>query len=56
MAKAGTSTDYEKIARTIRENTWDTVRGKVTFDSIGQATAPNFIVQVKNGQIVKVDY
>jgi branched-chain amino acid transport system substrate-binding protein len=56
MDKAGTSTDYEKIARTIRENTWDTVRGKVKFDSIGQATAPNFIVQVKNGQIVKVDY
>ncbi len=56
MDKAGTSSDYDKIARTIKENTWETVRGMVKFDAIGQATAPNFIVQVKNGQIVKVDY
>lgn len=56
MDKAGTSSDYDKIARTIRANAWETVRGTVRFDEIGQATAPNFIVQVKNGQIVKVDY
>ena len=48
--------EAKKIARTIRGNAWETVRGTVRFDEIGQATAPNFIVQVKNGQIVKVDY
>lgn len=56
MDKAGTSSDYDKVARTIRANAWETVRGTVRFDEIRQATAPNFIVQVENGQIVKVDY
>jgi branched-chain amino acid transport system substrate-binding protein len=57
MDKAGTSTDYDKIAKTMQDGTWETVRGPaVKFDDIGQATAPNFIVQVKGGQITKVDY
>lgn len=56
MDKAGTSSDYDKISRTLHDNAWETVRGTVRFDEIGQATAPNFIVQVKNGQITKVDY
>ncbi len=56
MDKAGTSTDYDKISRTIRENTWDTIRGPIRFDETGQAGASSFVVQVKNGKIMKVDY
>ncbi|MCT8974315.1 ABC transporter substrate-binding protein [Microbaculum marinisediminis] len=51
MDKAGTSTDYDKIAQTIRDNKWDTVIGPVTFDDHGQAYINSYIVQVNDGLI-----
>ncbi len=51
MDKAGTSTDYDKIAQTIRDNKWDTVIGPVTFDDRGQAYINSYIVQVNDGLI-----
>jgi branched-chain amino acid transport system substrate-binding protein len=51
MDKAGTSTDHEKIAQTIRDNQWDTVIGPVKFDELGQAYINSYIVQVKDGKI-----
>jgi branched-chain amino acid transport system substrate-binding protein len=53
MNKAGTATDLNKIAATIRANAWETPRGKVTFDPTGQASAEILIVTVRNGKIVR---
>jgi len=52
MDKAGTSTDYDKIAEAIRGNTWNTVLGDTKFDNIGQGFIASYIVQVKDGKIV----
>ncbi len=52
MDKAGSATDYDKIADTIRSGTWQTVLGPATFDQIGQGYIASYIVQVKNGAIV----
>jgi branched-chain amino acid transport system substrate-binding protein len=52
MNKAGSSTDYDKIADAIRKGKWDTVLGPVTFDDIGQGFIASYIVQVKKGKIV----
>ncbi|MGE4012537.1 MAG: ABC transporter substrate-binding protein [Alphaproteobacteria bacterium] len=51
--KAGTATDLGKIAATIRGNTWDSPRGKISFDATGQASAEILIVTVRNGKIVR---
>ena len=51
MDKAGTSTDYEKIAAAIRGNQWNTVLGDMKFNNIGQGFLASYIVQVKNGKI-----
>lgn len=53
MNKAGTATDLNKIAAVIRGTTWDTPRGKVSFDPSGQASAEVLIVTVRNGKIVR---
>ena len=56
MDKAGTDSDYAKIARTIRENSWHTPRGELKFDEKGRATAPYFYIQqVKDGQLTQID-
>lgn len=52
MDKAGTSTDYDKIAEAMRGATWPTVLGDIKFDNIGQAFFSSYIVQVKNAKIV----
>ncbi len=52
MDKAGTSTDYDKIAAAIRGNKWNTVLGEMTFNNIGQGALVSYIVQVKGGKIV----
>ncbi len=52
MDKAGTSTDYNKIAETIRAGKWSTTLGEINFDKIGQGFIASYIVQVKNGKIV----
>lgn len=51
MDKAGTTTDFDKIAKTIRDNEWQTVIGPVKFDEQGQAYINSYIVQVKDGKI-----
>lgn len=53
MNKAGTATDLNKIAAAMRGTTWETPRGKVTFDATGQASAEILIVTVRNGKIVR---
>lgn len=56
MNKAGTDSDYAKIAKTIRENAWPTPRGELKFDEKGRATAPYFYIQqVKDGALVLLD-
>ena len=56
MDKAGTDSDYAKIAKTIRENGWQTPRGALKFDEKGRAVAPYFYIQqVKDGQLVLLD-
>jgi branched-chain amino acid transport system substrate-binding protein len=56
MDKAGTDSDYARIARTIRENSWPTPRGSLKFDDKGRATAPYFYVQqVKDGELALID-
>lgn len=49
MDKAGTSTDYAKIAQTLRDNTWPSARGAMTFDQKGRALAPYFYIQKVQG-------
>jgi len=49
MDKAGTDSDYDKIAETLRGNSWTTPRGTLTFDEKGRAKAPNFYIHVVKG-------
>jgi branched-chain amino acid transport system substrate-binding protein len=56
MDKAGTDSDYEKIAKTIRDNAWPSPRGELKFDAKGRARAPYFFIQqVKGGKITQLD-
>jgi branched-chain amino acid transport system substrate-binding protein len=56
MDKAGTSTDYAKISQTLRDNTWASARGAMTFDEKGRAIAPYFYIQkVQGPSLVLVD-
>lgn len=52
MDKAGTDSDYAKISKTIRENTWSTPRGSLAFDEKGRARAPKFYIHVVKGNDV----
>lgn len=49
---AGTATDYDRLAQTIRGRGWDTLMGPVRFDEIGQAFQASYIIQAKGGKIV----
>ncbi len=56
MDKAGTDSNYDKIAGAIRASTFATPRGELKFDAKGRASAPYFFIQqVKDGQLVQVD-
>jgi branched-chain amino acid transport system substrate-binding protein len=56
MDKAGTDSDYEKLAKTIRDNAWPSPRGELKFDAKGRATAPNFYIQqVKDGKLTQLE-
>lgn len=56
LDKAGTDSDYNKIAQTIRDNVWTTPRGDLKFDEKGRSTAPFFYIQqVKDGELVLLD-
>lgn len=50
MDKAGTSTDYQKIADVLRAETWTTPRGQIGFDAQGRALAPYFYIQEVKGE------
>lgn len=52
--KAGTSTDHDKLAATIRGNTWRTLLGDIKFDETGQALQNMYLIQVQDGKIVSV--
>lgn len=49
MDKAGTSTDDQKIADTMRSEVWTTPRGDLRFDEKGRAIAPYFYIQEVKG-------
>jgi branched-chain amino acid transport system substrate-binding protein len=51
--KAGGTDDVDAVAKMIREGTWDTPRGTVTFDETGQALGETFVVVVRDGEIVR---
>ncbi|MBV1694476.1 MAG: ABC transporter substrate-binding protein [Hyphomicrobiales bacterium] len=50
--KAGTSRDHDKIAATLRGQTWPTLLGDITFDANGQALQNLYLIRVDNGKIV----
>lgn len=50
--KAGSATDYDKIASALRSTTWKTPRGEVKFNEVGQALAVVAPQVVKNGKIL----
>jgi branched-chain amino acid transport system substrate-binding protein len=52
MDKAGTSTDDDKIAETLKGQTWPTLLGDVKFDANGQALQSIYLIQVVKGKIV----
>lgn len=53
MQKAGTADDAAKIAQTLHTGTWDTPRGRVSFNAAGQATNGGLLpLVVKGGKIV----
>ncbi|CAN5630549.1 ABC transporter substrate-binding protein [soil metagenome] len=53
MKKAGSVDDTAKIARALHDGTWDTPRGRVTFDATGQSTNGGLIpVTVKAGKLI----
>lgn len=49
--KAGT-TDVAKVARTLRENAWETPRGQVRFTPEGRVDTSPVVVRIKDKQIV----
>lgn len=56
MDKARTDSDYDKISKVIRENSWPSPRGLLKFDEKGRARAPYFYIQrVENGAVVQVE-
>lgn len=52
MDKAGTDSDYDRISKTIRSNSWTTPRGALSFDEKGRAKAPKFYIHVVKGNDV----
>ncbi|MBS0518798.1 MAG: ABC transporter substrate-binding protein [Proteobacteria bacterium] len=56
MDKAGSDSNYDKIAEAIRSTPLATPRGELKFDAKGRASAPYFFIQqVKDGQLVQID-
>ena len=55
MNKAGSSTDYDKIATALKSETWPTLLGDVKFDANGQALQNIYLIQVVKGKIVGVN-
>jgi branched-chain amino acid transport system substrate-binding protein len=53
--KAGTTTDMAAVSSALKESTWNTPRGELTWDSTGRAHTAALIVGIKNGQIEIVD-
>lgn len=50
MDKAGTDSDYATIAQVIRDTSWETPRGELSFDEKGRAQAPYFFIQDVKGE------
>ena len=55
MNKAGSSTDYDKIAAALKSETWPTLLGDVKFDANGQALQNIYLIQATKGKIVGVN-
>ena len=56
MQKAGTADDTAKIAQALHVNTWDTPRGRVSFDATGQASAGALLkLVVKGGKLIEAN-
>ncbi|MCM3568238.1 ABC transporter substrate-binding protein [Neobacillus mesonae] len=54
IEKAGTADDIAAISKVLKETTWETPRGTLTFDEKGRAHTDSLILEVKNGEIVPV--
>lgn len=52
MDAAGTDSDFQAIADTIRAESWTTPRGDLRFDEKGRAMAPYFYIQEVKGETV----
>lgn len=55
MKETGTTTDMDKIATAMRDASYDTPRGTVTFDDSGRAQSDTVILTVKDGDFAIVD-
>jgi branched-chain amino acid transport system substrate-binding protein len=56
MDKAGTDSDYNKISKVIRDDSWRSPRGSIKFDEKGRARAPYFYIQrVEDGNLTQVE-
>lgn len=52
--KVGNTDDTAAISKTLRETTWESPRGTVTFNEKNRAQSDSMFMKVKNGQIVKI--
>lgn len=51
---AGTADDIAELAATIRGGTWQTPRGEISFNEIGQAVGPELVaIEVKDGALIE---
>ena len=56
LDKAGTDSDYDKIAKVIRDNQWPGPRGQLKFDEKGRSHAPYFYIQrVQDGKLTQLE-
>jgi branched-chain amino acid transport system substrate-binding protein len=50
MQAAGTADDWQKIAEAMHRLSYDSPRGRLTFDEKGQVKLDVFLVKIQNGQ------
>lgn len=55
MKSADSTSDVKKIAEALKDGTWETPRGEVTFDDSGRAQSTTLILQVEGEEFAIVD-
>jgi len=57
IAKTGSADDAQKVAETIRANTWKTAIGDIGYDAKGDITRPDYVIyEWKKGDDGKYSY